>query len=338
MGNLFITMDYCDGGDLYTKLRSCRGGSPLCEDQILDWFVQITLALKHVHDRKILHRDLKSQNIFLMRDGMVKLGDFGVAKVLASTMELARTAIGTPYYMSPEICENKPYNNKSDVWSLGCVLYEVINLKNAFEANDIRSLINRIARGTYDPVNPRYSYELRNLVASMLKKNPRERPSVNGILRKPFIMKRCDKFLTNEKMKEEFSHTVLHGQNFGKKPKAIVSDINKPIKRLTPSPSPRLYSPQQQPIIKPMKAINNNEREPIPVAIQKLQKSIERKNNLYANKQPAQNNVLVNGGPRPRTPSYLELRKKRMDEEENARKKHSELLEKQKVIFSKNTN
>ena len=82
------------------------------ENQVLDWFVQLSLALKHVHDRKILHRDIKSQNVFLTKSGIVKLGDFGIARVLNSTVELARTCIGTPYYLSPEICENKPYNNK----------------------------------------------------------------------------------------------------------------------------------------------------------------------------------------------------------------------------------
>lgn len=81
MGYLCIVMDFCEGGDLYNKIRSMRGVA-INEDQILDWFVQITLALKHVHDRKILHRDLKSQNIFLTKDGTIKLGDFGVAKVL----------------------------------------------------------------------------------------------------------------------------------------------------------------------------------------------------------------------------------------------------------------
>uniref|UniRef100_A0A8C9FP77 non-specific serine/threonine protein kinase n=1 Tax=Pavo cristatus TaxID=9049 RepID=A0A8C9FP77_PAVCR len=82
------------------------------ERLILDWFVQICLALKHIHDRKILHSDIKSQNIFLTKDGTIQLGDFGIARVLNSTVELARTCIGTPYYLSPEICQNRPYNNK----------------------------------------------------------------------------------------------------------------------------------------------------------------------------------------------------------------------------------
>ena len=98
-------------GDLYKHINAQRGRL-FPEDQILNWFVQLCLALKHVHDRKILHRDIKSQNVFLTKRGVVKLGDFGIARVLNSTVELARTCIGTPYYLSPEICENKPYNNK----------------------------------------------------------------------------------------------------------------------------------------------------------------------------------------------------------------------------------
>ena len=102
---------YVPSGDLYSRINSQKGRL-FPEPQVLDWFVQLCLALKHVHDRKILHRDIKTQNVFLTKSGMVKLGDFGIARVLSSTVELARTCIGTPYYLSPEICENKPYNNK----------------------------------------------------------------------------------------------------------------------------------------------------------------------------------------------------------------------------------
>ncbi|XP_064441350.1 serine/threonine-protein kinase Nek1 isoform X9 [Mirounga angustirostris] len=134
-GSLYIVMDYCEGGDLFKRINAQKG-ILFQEDQILDWFVQICLALKHVHDRKILHRDIKSQNIFLTKDGTIQLGDFGIARVLNSTVELARTCIGTPYYLSPEICENKPYNNKSDIWALGCVLYEMCTLKHALIAEE----------------------------------------------------------------------------------------------------------------------------------------------------------------------------------------------------------
>lgn len=137
---LCIVMDYAEGGDMYTKIGKQRKiGKGFPESQILDWFVQICLALKYVHDRKILHRDLKTQNIFLTAKGDIKIGDFGIARVLQDTYDCAQTAIGTPYYLSPEICQEKPYNQKSDIWSLGCILYELVTLRHAFDANSISS-------------------------------------------------------------------------------------------------------------------------------------------------------------------------------------------------------
>ncbi|XP_071481293.1 serine/threonine-protein kinase Nek1-like [Diadema antillarum] len=228
-GNLYIVMDYCDGGDLFKAINN-RRGVLFPEDQVMDWFVQICLALKHVHDRKILHRDIKSQNIFLTRKGIVKMGDFGIARVLNNTMELARTCIGTPYYLSPEICENKPYNNKSDIWALGCVLYEILTLKHAFEAGNMKNLVLKIIRGSYPPVSPRYSYDIRNLVAQLFKRNPRDRPSINSVLKKPFVQKRIQKFLTDAQIDDEFSHTVFHRND---------------------QPANRVAAPFQRPVSKP---------------------------------------------------------------------------------------
>ncbi|XP_077887105.1 serine/threonine-protein kinase Nek1 isoform X12 [Ictidomys tridecemlineatus] len=202
-GSLYIVMDYCEGGDLFKRINAQKG-ILFQEDQILDWFVQICLALKHVHDRKILHRDIKSQNIFLTKDGTVQLGDFGIARVLNSTVELARTCIGTPYYLSPEICENKPYNNKSDIWALGCVLYEMCTLKHAFEAGNMKNLVLKIISGSFPPVSLHYSYDLRSLLSQLFKRNPRDRPSVNSILEKGFIAKRIEKFLSPQLIAEEF--------------------------------------------------------------------------------------------------------------------------------------
>ncbi|XP_024900543.1 serine/threonine-protein kinase Nek5 isoform X7 [Pteropus alecto] len=207
---LFIVMEYCDGGDLMKRISRQRGVL-FSEDQILSWFVQISLGLKHIHDRKILHRDIKAQNIFLSKNGMVaKLGDFGIARVLNNSMELAQTCVGTPYYLSPEICQNKPYNNKSDIWSLGCVLYELCTLKHPFEGNNLHQLVLKICQARFAPVSPRFSRDLRSLIFQLFQVSPRDRPSINSILKKPFLENLIAKYLTPEIIQEEFSHTLTH--------------------------------------------------------------------------------------------------------------------------------
>jgi NIMA (never in mitosis gene a)-related kinase len=154
------------------------------ENQILDWFTQICLALKHVHDRKILHRDLKTQNIFLTKDNKIKLGDFGIARVLSKTCDKAKTFVGTPFYLAPEIIESTPYSFKADIWSLGVILYEMCCLEPPFNADSFPSLVFKIVKGNYPPISGNYSKELRNLVSSLLINDPNKRPNVQQILSK----------------------------------------------------------------------------------------------------------------------------------------------------------
>ncbi|XP_064190479.1 serine/threonine-protein kinase Nek1 [Anguilla rostrata] len=220
-GCLYIVMDYCEGGDLFRRINAQKGVL-FPEDQILDWFVQICLALKHVHDRKILHRDIKSQRIHLI---------VGLPSP-HSTVELARTCIGTPYYLSPEICENKPYNNKSDIWALGCVLYEMCTLKHAFEAGNMKNLVLKIIRGSYPPVPQQYSPDLRGLLGLLFKRSPRERPSVSTVLHRAFLSRRIHRFLTPQLIAQEFSPTVLHQLQLSSQPQA------KPAKRPAAGPAP----------------------------------------------------------------------------------------------------
>ena len=209
-GQLHIVMDFAEGGDLANMLKQ-QGTRLLPEEQVLDYFVQLCLAMKHVHDRKVLHRDIKSQNIFLTQNRKIlKLGDFGIARVLNATAELAKTACGTPYYMSPEICDNKPYNDKSDVWSMGCLLYEMATLRCPFDARDMRGLIIKILRGAYPPLPRQFSPELAQLVAKCLARQPSARPSVNELLAMPIIRKRIEKFLSEAEHAAEFAHTMLH--------------------------------------------------------------------------------------------------------------------------------
>lgn len=136
------------------------------------------MAIKHVHDRKILHRDIKGQNIFIAKNNSLKLGDFGIARVLNMTNDKARTVVGTPYYLSPEIIENKPYSFKSDIWSIGAVLYELCALQPPFQATSLQMLALKIVKGSYTPIQSNYSKELKSLIAEMLTLDPNKRPNI----------------------------------------------------------------------------------------------------------------------------------------------------------------
>ncbi|KAI1893633.1 hypothetical protein AGOR_G00125720 [Albula goreensis] len=111
-GHLYIVMEYCTGGDLLQRIKQQKN-SLFSVEVILKWFAQMCLGAKHIHDKRVLHRDLKSKNVFLTENGTIKLGDFGSACVLNSSKAYAYSYVGTPYYVSPEIWDNKPYNNKS---------------------------------------------------------------------------------------------------------------------------------------------------------------------------------------------------------------------------------
>jgi len=187
-GWLCILMDYCDGGDLCKPIEQAKKNrSPIKEDQVLRWFTQAMLALKYIHDRHILHRDLKPGNFFLSKSGNLKMGDFGIAKVLSSTIACARTQIGTPYYLSPEVCQEKPYAWGSDIWAMGCILYELCAAKVPFDAPNISGLVQRIIRGPIPQVPNQYSAWVRELTGQMLNRDPKKRPGSDEILKKTNI-------------------------------------------------------------------------------------------------------------------------------------------------------
>ncbi|XP_065058314.1 serine/threonine-protein kinase Nek4-like isoform X1 [Rhopilema esculentum] len=199
-GFLHIVMGYCEGGDLYSKLKEqAKQNELLGERQIVEWFVQIAMALQYMHDRNILHRDLKTQNIFLTKSKIIKVGDLGIARVLESTSDMATTLIGTPYYMSPELFSNKPYNHRSDVWALGCCVYEMTTLKHAFNARDMNALVYKILKGKTPPMPKQYSDELNGIIKSMLMNDPADRPSASKILRHPYVKKHIALFLEGKK-------------------------------------------------------------------------------------------------------------------------------------------
>ena len=212
--HLNIVMPLADCGDLSSFIKNQKGCA-LAESEVLIMFTQICCALKHVHDRKILHRDIKSANILLctgLRGNLeAKLADFGIARVLHGTMELASTAVGTPYYMSPELCKNESYDSKSDVWALGCLLYEMCTQKNPFTGVNFSGLALKILRGKYPPLPSSYSRNMSVLVSMMLEVDAHKRPNVSQILKLPFIASLLPRVLDKDTLRREFSHTILHG-------------------------------------------------------------------------------------------------------------------------------
>jgi len=186
---LVIVMEYCNAGDLRKAIKEkVKCQEHFAEEQVMTWFVQLCLALQYIHSEKVLHRDLKTSNIFLTNGGSeVKLGDFGISRVLEGTTEAAVTIVGTPYYMSPEVCRNEPYSWKSDIWALGCVLYELCMLKHAFESSSLLGLVYKIVSDHYEPIPQLYSTELNDLIRQLLMKNAEQRPSINEMFCQQYV-------------------------------------------------------------------------------------------------------------------------------------------------------
>ena len=189
--NLNIVMEYCDNGDLCNYLNEQKKKSmPLKEDLIWKIFIKITLGLATIHKMKILHRDLKTLNIFLKKDMEIKIGDLGVAKEL-NQASFANTIIGTPYYLSPEMCEDKPYNQKSDVWALGVILYELCTFRHPFNAGNHAALILKIMTANPEPILACYSNNLQKIVNCILEKKIEKRPNCWDLLNMPIISEKA---------------------------------------------------------------------------------------------------------------------------------------------------
>lgn len=209
---LYLYMEYCGGGDLGTVIKNLKKNNELAKEEFI-WriFSQLVTALYRCHygvdppepgsdfarqkdtrikgknqSMMILHRDLKPENIFLGDDQSVKLGDFGLSKLMQSH-DFASTYVGTPFYMSPEICAAEKYTLHSDIWSVGCIMYELCTKEPPFNANSHLQLVQRIRKGEVKPIPNVYSKDLQNVITSCLKTNPTHRPDTASLLSIPYV-------------------------------------------------------------------------------------------------------------------------------------------------------
>ena len=180
--SLCLVMEYAEGGDVLKKIENTfKKGQCFAEYELWSALIQLCAGLKALHDLKIMHRDIKCANVLLGEKGAIKLADFNVSKVVKQNA-LLYTQTGTPYYASPEVWKDKPYDFKSDIWSLGVVLYEMAALRPPFKAKDMGGLYAKITQAQYPPLSNRYSREFREVIGIILQPLPQNRPSVTQLL------------------------------------------------------------------------------------------------------------------------------------------------------------
>ena len=183
---LYVVMEWAQGGDLAKLLkRAAEEEEPLAESRIWSYIQQIADALSYMHDRRVMHRDIKPANVFVISEQVIKLGDLGLGRYFSSKTDQATSTVGTPYYMSPECMQEKGYDFKSDIWSLGCLLYELATLRSPFFSLGINYYVlgKRMMSGQFEPMGDACSAALTQLVEAMLMVDSADRPSAAAVFR-----------------------------------------------------------------------------------------------------------------------------------------------------------
>ena len=219
-----LILELCENGDLNDKIKEKKQKNEIfSEKEILHYFYEILQGLYYLHKNRVLHRDLKTLNIFLTKNNHIKIGDFGVSKKLVNNNLYAYTFVGTPYYLSPEICQNKPYDEKSDVWSLGVLIYELITLNKPFDSQSQMGLFMKILKGKPAPIintiKHSYSQKLINLVVdNLLDKDPITRYGImqtinSGVFDKFFREKELQQRILLKKKKQSLINSTKNNNN-----------------------------------------------------------------------------------------------------------------------------
>ena len=217
---IFIVMEYCGGGDLGHVIKKCKRNRTNLEESII-WKIvaQLVIALNDCHNREnkgecrpILHRDIKPANILLDDSKNIKLGDFGLAKELASAGKLAQTHVGTPFYMSPELISGKAYDEKSDIWAMGCLIYELAALRPPFNAHNELELAMKIKDGKYPRIPSKYSSQLNSVISACLQVDPNKRPRLVDLENMQTVPKLKDAIADASYISKEYSSYVSYSE------------------------------------------------------------------------------------------------------------------------------
>ena len=183
-----LCMEYVPGGDLQKLIVSHKNASTrISEEKIWQYLTEITMGLAYMHSKHMLHRDIKPENVLLTESGTSKLTDFGAGKIIEAG-KMTETTIGTDFYLSPEVIGFQPYNEETDIWSLGVTIYELAALKRPYVGDNKFCILRLIKQKRPDPLPAMYSQELAALIDLMLVEDPTKRISAAGILRHPRVV------------------------------------------------------------------------------------------------------------------------------------------------------
>ena len=229
--NLYIITEYADDGDLQMKLdEHKRNGEHFQENQIIDWLMQICLALEYIHEQKVIHRNIKPSSIFCMKKGFVKLGDFGIAKLLENPLNKTNTFINNNMYLAPEIINKEDYSFEVDIWDLGITFYQLMFFQFPFEGKDISEIYDNILEGKKVKINNNYNYspKLIELINKMISKRKEERPTLEEILKGNLFKSRKESYLIeNEFVNEKANWEIENYENKNKR--KIKKEINESV-------------------------------------------------------------------------------------------------------------
>ena len=262
---LNIVMEYADDGDIDKKIKdNLKKKNLFSEETIWGWIIQILEGLKYLHDNKIMHRDLKCANIFLMKNGILKLGDLNVSKI--AKLGMAKTQTGTPYYISPEIWKEQPYDYKCDIWSVGCIIYEICTLRPPFRGNSIKELCNNIMNGYYLPISNYYSNDIKDIISLMLVIDNKKRSSAEELLNSNIVKKWINilRGESNNKLGQELVNNYINNVKVNliktiKMPKNI-KDINNHLPKKKYNPSDEMMKNDKYEIMKETMKKGNNSK------------------------------------------------------------------------------